>query len=180
VWASTSHAEEKVFRVGLMPAISTFNIIDPFGPTATGNGFSLLNAVGILDVGRDSRLIGSVGYDKFTLGASASNIGQDVARTGGSVSYQSMFRFTREFKPWVGVGLGVASESYKTRYTLSSGGNSVPASPPERSVNNIFAVLNISTEWQVNKTFDMGVHLQYEHPSGDGTKTLRIGIYIVH
>lgn len=176
----TAHAAEGTFRFGLMPTISAFNVVDPNGPTETANAFGYTNAVMLVDMGRDDRLFSDLFYDRFSLSATTTNIGQDVTRTGGGVSYQTMFRFARSFKPWMGLGLGASSEGYKNRYTLSPGGFSIPASPVESSLNNVFVMLNASAEWQLNKSLDMGLHLQLEQPTGDGTRILRFGLYIVY
>jgi hypothetical protein len=173
-------ASEGTFRFGLMPTISMYNVVDPYGPTQTGNAFTYLSGVILADTGRDSRAMANLIYDKFSLSATQTSIAQDVTRTGGGISYQTMFRLSRGFKPWVGFGIGAASESYKNRYTLSPGGFSIPASPSERSINNVFVMLNISNEWQLNKNWDMGLHLQYEQPTGDGTRIVRVGLYIVY
>lgn len=133
----------------------------------------------IVNAGRDSRLFADVSYDKYSLTATQSDIGQDVSRTGGSVSYQTLLRVSRDWKPWAGIGLGAASESYKNRYTLSPGGFSIAANPSERSLNALYLALSLSSEWQLNKSWNMGVHLKYEQPAGDGTKALRLGMYFV-
>lgn len=170
---------QDTFRFGWMPVISIFNVVDPNGPTAQGNAYSGLSGIVIMDAGRDSRLIGHLVYDKFSITASTINIAQDVSRTGGSVSYQTNLRIARGWKPWVGAGLGEVSETYKNRYRLTPSGFSSPLADQERSVNNVFILVNTSTEWQVNKQWDMGVNLQYEHPIGEGSQVFRVGIYAV-
>lgn len=172
-------ASSDAFRFGLMPTISIYTVVDPNGPTAPGNGFSYLSGVMLADAGRDSRVMAHLIYDKFSLAATTKNIAQDVTRTSGSISYQSMLRLTRGWKPWLGAGIGQASETYKNRYRLTPGGFSSPLADQERSVNNVFILVNTSTEWQVNKQWDMGVNLQYEHPVGEGSQVFRVGIYAV-
>lgn len=180
-WSSyASAATTDAFRFGLMPTISNYTVVDPSGPTAQGSGFSFLSGIVIADAGRDGRFLGHIISDKFSISPSVTNIGQDVTRVGGSVSYQSMLRVTRGWKPWVGIGLGQSSETYKNRFKLSTqGGFSQPLTPSQLSVNNTSILVNTSTEWQFNKQWDMGMHLQYEQPIGDGSKVFRVGIYAV-
>lgn len=177
---AVSAASSDAFRFGLMPTISIYNVNDPSGPTAPGNGFSYLSGVMLADAGRDSRVMAHLIYDKFSIAATTENIAQEVTRMSGSITYQSMLRLTRGWKPWLGAGIGQATETYKNRYRLTPGGFSVPLTEQERNVNNVFLLVNTSTEWQVNKEWDMGVQLQYEQPIGDGSTVFRVGIYAVY
>lgn len=176
---SAAHAEDRTFQFGIMPVISIFNVTDPYGATESANSFNYISGVMIVSTGRDSRIFADVIYDKFSLGATQSKTGQDVTRTEGSISYQSLLRIARDWKPWAGIGLGAGSEGYKSRYILSPGGFSIFVNPAERSVNALYLIFNLSSEWQLNKSWNMGVHLKYEQPTGDGTKALRLGMYFV-
>lgn len=172
-------ASDEAFRFGWMPLMSTYNVVDPNGPTAPGNGFSYLSGVLIADAGRDARVIGHLIYDKFSLAATTENIAQDVTRMGGNISYQTLLRLTRSWKPWLGAGIGQASETYKNRYRITPGGFSAPLAEPERTANNVFLLINTSTEWEFNKQWDVGFQLQYEHPISDGSRVFRAGIYLI-
>lgn len=175
-----SAATDGFLRYGVMPTYSLFTVVDPNGPTAPGSGYTIFSGVVIMNMGRDSRAFGNFIRDTFSIPATTTNIAQDVTRIGGSVSYQSLFRLSKLWKPWVGVGIGSMSESYKNRYRLTDTGFSVPLSNPERNTNNLFWLVNTSTEWQVNKGWDMGVQLQYEQSVGDDSNVFRVGIYAVY
>ena len=178
--SATATADDRSYRFGIMPTISIFNVEDPNGPTESANAFSYANLVMMADMGRDGRIMANMSYDRFSLSATQTSIGQDVSRMGGSVSYQTLWRVGRDFKPWIGLGLGAASDSYKGRYTLSPGGFSIAANPTDRSLNEIFLVANASADWPMSKSLDMGIHLQLEQPAGDGTRVLRLGLYFIY
>ena len=179
---SFAHADDKSMRFGLMPMYSRYEINDPIGPTQAGSDLSTLSGVAIFDAGRDSRIFVNAFYADFNLTASTTNVGQTVKQTGVTASYQMMFRLTRSIKPWLGIGLGYESERYQNRYLTTPGGYLAPGSPyPERDVVNYPVVLNASHEWQYNRNFDIGLHLQFEQPiSSDGARALRLGIYVVY
>ena len=169
------------FRFGVLPSIASYNVEDPLGPTEQRAGFSPA-AVLLMDMGRDSRLMAQVAYDKFTTNASTTNVNNDVTSLNVGLSYQMMMRVTRGWKPWLGVGAAYANESYSNRYTLTSGGFYCSACPyPDRTKDDFLVVLNASSEWQLNRDWDMGIHLQFEQPtSSDGLRVIRFGVYAVY
>lgn len=175
-----AHAAE-TFRFGILPSIASYSVEDPQGPTEQRAGFSPA-AVLLIDMGRDSRLLAQIAYDKFTTSASTTNVNNDVTSLNVGLSYQMMMRITRGWKPWLGVGAAYANESYSNRYTLTSGGFLCATCPyPDRTKDDFLVVLNASSEWQLNRDWDMGLHLQLEQPTGsDGLRVIRFGIYAVY
>jgi len=177
-FSTTTHAAD-TWRFGVLPNVAGYTVNDPNGPTDTRAGLSPALLM-LVDMGRDARLMAQVVHDSFQLSASTTNIAQDVSSTGANVEYQWMLRFTRGWKPWVGLGAGYASESYSNRYTVTPGGF-LGTTYPDRTKDDFTVVLNTSTEWAVNRDWDMGVHLQIEQPvSSDGMRVIRFGIYAVY
>jgi outer membrane autotransporter protein len=179
---SFAPAADKTMRFGLMPIASRYEINDPLGSTKSGSDVTPLSGVVIFDAGRDSRVFVHAYSADFQVTASTTDIGQKVKQAGINASYQTMFRLTRSIKPWLGLGLGYASERYQQRYRVTSGGFLAPGSPYEsRSIENYTAVLNASHEWQYNRNYDIGLHLQYEQPiSSGGASAARLGFYVVY
>lgn len=168
------------FRFGILPNLAAYKVTDPNGPVESTTGFAPLTAIMFAEAGRDGRLMFQGAYDSFSLNHSTTNIGQDVTSIRGDVSYQMLVRVTRGWKPWFGVGLGYANETYKDRYTLTSGGF-LGTRYPDRTKSAFDVLINASSEWKVNKNWDMGVHLQLEQPTGsDSMRILRLGIYAVY
>ena len=178
--ASLPASADDAFRFGLLPGFSVYEVTDPDGPVDSATGLSALSVVMLAEVGRDSRLMLHSSYESFSLDHSVTNIGQDVTSIRGDLSYQMLVRVTRGWKPWFGVGLGYANESYKDRYTLTPGGF-LGTRYPDRTKSDFSAVLNVSSEWRVNRDWDMGVHLQLDQPTGsDGLRVIRLGLYAVY
>ncbi len=170
---------DDAMRFGISPSVSGFNLKDPDGPTASGSAFTPLSGLLIATAGRDARVLVHVQYDSFSVPASTTDIGEDVKRVGGDVSYQTLFRLSRAWKPWGGIGLGYTNEQYTTRYTLTPGGH-LASQYSDRTVNSVAVVLNTSTEWRLNRDWSMGAHLQYEQPLGGGASALRFALYFVY
>lgn len=169
----------ETFRFGWLPTVSYFDIQDPNGPTADHTGVTYLSGVVIADVGRDSRLFIHGHYDTFAVEASTTNIHESITRYGLNASYQINLRVSRSWKPWAGVGLGFVQEEAKERYTLTPGGF-LGATFPDRSINTFGALLNFSNEWRLDNNWDIGVHVQYEHPFDDAARILRAGVYFIY
>jgi hypothetical protein len=169
------------FRFGVLPSIALYSVEDPLGPTEQRAGFSPA-AVMFIEMGRDSRLMAQLAYDSFTTTASTTNVHNDVTSLNVGLSYQMMMRVTRGWKPWLGVGAAYASEKYENRYTVTSGGFLCATCPyPNRTNDDFLLVLNASSEWQINRDWDMGLHLQFEQPmASDGTRVVRFGLYLVY
>jgi hypothetical protein len=173
---------ESPFRFGISPSLSVFAINDPIGPTDTHSGITYASALMLVDMGRDSRLMVNVSHDSFSVAPSVTNIGQDVTSTQVGASYQMVFRVTRGWKPWFGIGGGYATENYQNRNTLTPGGFKCIGCPyPDRTKDDFYVVLNTSTQWQLNRNWDMGVHLELDQPtSTDGMRAVRLGLYFVY
>jgi outer membrane protein W len=172
------HASES-FRVGWMPTLTATSINDPNGPTEDNISATLVQGVGIFDMGRDARIFVDTYYDSYEVGATTTNIHNSVTSFGVNASYQWNFRITRSFKPWLGVGVCYSNDTYTDRYTVTPGGLLANAYP-ERTVDTFSVVLNASMDWRLNRDWNMGLHLQFEQPTGDGPTRARAGMYVVY
>ena len=170
---------DDAMRFGVSPSVSAFHLKDPDGPTANGSAFTPLSGLLIASAGRDARVLVHIQYDSFDVAASTTDIGQNVRRVGGDVSYQTLFRLSRAWKPWGGIGLGYTNESYTTRYTLTPGRH-LASQYPDRTSSSVALVVNTSTEWRLDRDWSMGAQLQYEQPLGSGASALRFGLYLVY
>ncbi len=180
--ASAAQANDKSIRFGIMPIATYYTINDPLGPTQSKTEVTPLSAVAIFDSGRDARFFVHAFASQFTVDASPENIGQKVKIYGINGSYQTLFRMTRVIRPWIGLGLGYASESYQNRHNITAGGYLPAGQPfPDRHEDNYTALVNLSQEWQFNRNYDIGLHVQFEKPfTSGGAQALRLGIYLVY
>jgi hypothetical protein len=140
----------------------------------------MLSLIAIFDFGRDDRIFANIRKDTLAVEGTTANIGQNYVGTGANISYQTMLRLGREFKPWVGLGMGYNSETYKDRYKLTPGGfNTCPSTCfSDRVVDNYVVVVNASNDWKLSREWNMGVHFQYEKPvASTGANSFRFGLY---
>ncbi len=172
-------AENDPLRFGVQTSLNSYRIEDPAGPTAGGSGLSL-SGIALYEFGRDSRLMININKDAYSLEASTSNVGQNVSSMGGGVSYQSKWRVSRTWKPWIGAGLGYTSTTYKSRYTFTSPSQQFKYLYADRSATDVALLLNANSEWQFNKDWDIGLQAQLAKSISGKSSTLRVGFYVVY
>ena len=175
--ALPAQSAEDEFRFGAQTSLNSYRVDDPVGPTAAGNGLSV-SGIALIDVGRESRVMLNINRDTYTLDASTTNVGQDVSSAGGGLSYQSMLRVSRTWKPWIGVGLSYASTTYKNRFIFTPGQNKILYA--DRKATDIAVLLNANSEWQFNRDWDMGLQAQLAKSISDKSSSFRVGIYVVY
>lgn len=178
-FAGTSLADsDRAFRFGGQLSGNSYTVDDPSGKTAAGSGVSF-SGVAFYEVNRSGRLALDVNKGSYTLAATSTNIGQDVSDFGGSLSYQSRWRLSRDLKPWVGGGIGYASTQYTNRHTLTpSGLFSVPYA--DRAVTGMFYVLNTNVEWDIDPDFTFGLNAQFRHTLSGANQSFRLGAYVIY
>lgn len=172
-------ADEKPFRFGVQTSLNSYKINDPAGPTAVGNGLSV-GGIALVDVGRDSRVMFNLDRDSYTLTGSNTNVGEGVSSVGGGLSYQRMWRATRDWKPWIGAGLGYSSVTYSNRFIFTSPAMQYKTLYGDRKGTETSLLLNANSEWTYNSNFDIGLQAQFSEAISDKSSTLRIGIYVVY
>ena len=120
---SRAQADEdgEELRYGAQASLNHYTIADPDGPTSSASGASI-SAIVLMPTGRNRRVMFNLNRESFSLNGSTTNVAQDVTSLSGGLSYQALFRVTRKWKPWVGIGAGYASIDYENRYTLTPGG----------------------------------------------------------
>lgn len=172
-------AEDKTFRFGGQVAGASYNLKDPDGPTAPGSGYSF-GGIATIDMGRGGRLWISAARGSYTLKASVTEIGQDVASTEVGLSYQANYRISRSFKPWFGVGLGYASSKHTNRYTSASVGSPFGIFKPDRNQKSVVGLLNANSEWPVSADLDFGVQVQAAIAPSKGANVYGLGVYLLY
>lgn len=177
--ASLAQAEDKSFRFGAQVAGASYSLKDQDGPTAAGSGYSF-GGVAAIELGRGGRLWLSAGRGAYTLKASVTEIGQDVSTTEAGLSYQSNFRVSRGFKPWLGVGIGYAASKYTNRNTSPSVGSPYGEFKADRSTRNVAALLNANSEWQISQELDFGIQVQVAITPGKGANVIGLGAYLLY
>jgi hypothetical protein len=176
---STIAADDKPFRFGVQTSLNNYKIDDPAGPTAGGSGLSL-SGIALLDVGRESRMMFNINRESYSVTGSNVNVGQDVSRIGGGLSYQKMLRISRSWKPWIGAGLGYSSATYSNRYVFTTPAMQYKTLYGDRKATETSLLLNANSEWQYSRDFDIGLQAQFSKTFSDKSSALRVGIYVVY
>ena len=179
VAAPALSGENDSLRYGVQTSLNSYRIDDPAGPTAAGSGLSL-SGIALVEFGRDSRVMINIDKASYSLAGSTTNVGQDVSSIGGGVSYQSLWRATRTWKPWIGAGLGYTSTTYKNRYIFTSPSMQFKYLYADRSATDIALLLNADSEWHYSRDWDIGLQAQLAKSISDKSSTLRVGIYVVY
>ena len=104
-------------------------------------------------------------YYQTSLDADATNIGQDVERYGVRFSLQKSFRLARSWSPWLGAGIDVSKASYRKRHTKDSEGF-LTQTYPDRSATDVSLLLNMVSEWALQRNWSLGAKLEQSIPIG--------------
>jgi hypothetical protein len=180
VWSSFAHAFEG-WKLGWYGALSSYEIDDANGPTDSPRDTSLLNFLVVSPAERDQRLFIQAFRTEAHADASAGSalIGQDIERSGASISRQWLFRLSRAWKPWIGLGIGYVNESRTSRHTVAADGF-LGQRFDDVKESGFQVLLNASTEWEVADRLEAGFHLQLEQPISDSSRVLSGGITILY
>lgn len=163
-------------RFGALLAMSRADVDDPDGATET-KSYSRLAIIGTRPAAKGRRWLGEVFYHRFDTEPDIDSIGMDVTRVGAALSYQARFAKSSS-APWFGAGLAVARDRFDERLTVDAFGF-VDRRFPSRSDTAVALVLNATKVWNWTRTFDVGVHAQYEQPLTGDIKALSLGVLLM-
>ena len=168
---------EKDWHLGWMGGLIQPTVNDPAGPTDSKSTTQWKDVVFMYDYSRDYRLLAMAKQHSYTLNASPINIGQDVDHTGLDATIQKNFRLSRSFKPWIGAGVGYASEKYEPRYRVTPTGF-LSVVYPDRKETGIALIANASAQWASFADTQTGIHLQYEYGMGNLSRLFSVSLFI--
>ena len=177
--AASAFADDKSFRFGGALYEGQFKVDDPSGPTSTTNS-AAWGLLATYEINRNGRFVASLSRDSYKLSGSVSNVGQSVIATTTSISYQKNIRFTRDFKPWFGAGIGYASSKYSDRFTCNNAACSFGIPKSNTNDSTVVYLLNANAEWPIDQDFDFGFQVQYMGAMSSKTSSIRAGLYILY
>ena len=170
------HATERDhYGIGFGLNAFYFGPEDPQGDADQAFSISPLTFFYLSKLGRDSRVFGNIVYHEYFLDASTKNIAQDVKRYAVTSTYQTRFRMSRTFKPWLGVGMSFASESFDNRFTVDSDGF-LAQSFANRDDSGLALELDFMTDINWFDT-DLYFRTAYTHPFYDGSGGLNFNVF---
>lgn len=171
-------AEEKP-KYGWTPGYINYSVDDPNGSTESASELHLLGASYIFPISQISRIMGAVNIYDFDLKSSTSNIGQQVETISFSAYYQYRFRWSRNFKPWFGVGLVTNMDKFTKRHRVDSDGFLVETFPDREDTNMNLGLL-ASYEWDVNSSISMDFNIEYMVPLSESLEGLKFGVSVYY
>lgn len=177
--SASALADEDNWRYGLgMYATSSF-VSDPFGGFSLGRGRAYSGMV-MYNVNRGNRIKFNLDTEADKIDASTTVVGESVVSSSANISLQHNLRLFREFKPWVGVGLGYADTKFSDRFYLTpSGAYSVPLE--NRTSADMTYVLCANNEWRFSGSkWSAGIEAQYSNTFLDKSGSLRVGFYFIY
>lgn len=120
-FTSLSNAEDDL-GIGIGLGVFLFSPDDPSGDADVTLSVTPLSIYYTTELGRDTRIMSNFTYLTYDVDASTTSIGQEVTRVSLTAMYQSRFRVSRSFKPWLGLGLTFGTEEFENRFTIDKDG----------------------------------------------------------
>jgi hypothetical protein len=169
---------KRSLRYGLMVGSTSLDVDDPDGKTAATTVTSFPNILLVSDLTRDKRLFVNMFGQFAKLDASDQEIGQEITRNGVTGALQFAFL---EKAVWAGVGVGLVQEKYELRHRIDENGNLIPGSDLEdRDEFAVPFLVNLSTQYSINRDLDVGFHFQYEAPIKGEIKSVSLYGYFLY
>jgi hypothetical protein len=150
-------------KIGYGIGAAYMSVDDPDGDTNNSLAVLPFNFIYTDWLVSDIRYWTELYYYQTTLDADDKNIGQDVESYGIRFSLQKSFRWTRSWSPWLGAGIDVSNASYTVRHTVDSDGYLIQAYP-DREETNVSLLLNIVSEWSLQRDWTLGAKLEQSIP----------------
>lgn len=170
---------ESTLRVGYGIGLGDLSIDDPNGPTASKRAFQPFRII-VTDWFRgDIRYWGEFYYQDVTLSASQVSIGQKVNQYGLQLSAQKNFIVNTRWSPWLGVGVDLSQNKYSSRHTVDGDGF-LQSRFADRSETDLGIILNLVSEAELNREWEMGVKLEQRLTITDGIDQLSLSVFVLN
>lgn len=173
-FASLTHAD--TFEYGLLPVVGLYKSSLDLDTEVTP-AVNLLSGLLIINSGRSSRFWLQGQYHSLDFDGTKTEIGQTVSGFEVAVLYQSRFRLSRHFKPWLGIGLSIATLEFKDRFITDNQGF-LAQRFDDTSETGIAVDLNFTTETDWFKDYDTGFSFRVSLPTNDVLAKVEAGFYI--
>lgn len=173
---NTATADEEI-RYGWQGSYINFTIDDPDGSADSESEFNVMSVVMDYTLSRTSRILANLNLYEFDLDASTTKIGQHIETTSISSYYLHRFRWSRTFKPWLGLGLVVNMDDIDKRHRVDSDGFLVERFD-DREETSIALGLIGALEFEIFDNWKTELFTEYQVPTSDTLEGLKIGFNI--
>ena len=164
------------FEYGWLPVIGVYrSTVDV--DTDTLAAANVLSGLVLVNTGRNNRIWLQGQYLNLDFDGSPTHLGQSLSGFTVTALYQSQYRISRHFKPWVGDGLSFSALDYSKRFLTDSQGF-LAQTIADRSETALAVDINfsVSTDWF--DADDSGLAVRLSLPAGEGLSQLEAGLYI--
>jgi len=176
---STHCAVADTFQFGLSPALINVRVPNIEGDSLSQSSLQPFSAMFIYEGRRDIRWLNTLSYSDFHINATPSNIGLSVESLALATHYQLRQRWTRHFKPWIGVGAGMSYDTFTKRHLVDNDGF-LAASFDDQDAVSFSLNVNVAHEWHVSGNFTAGFNLVYQHALNDGIEGFHANMTILY
>ena len=136
-----------------------------------------LSGVLMINAGRSRRYWIQGQYHSLKFDGNETEIGQQISGFEIAGLYQSQFRVSRHFKPWLGVGLSFAALEFKNRFLTDNQGFLTQTFSDETKAG-IAIDFNFTSEIDWFDQYESGVALRISVPMNDVLSKFEAGFYI--
>ncbi|MCP5005400.1 MAG: hypothetical protein GY941_15905 [Planctomycetes bacterium] len=177
--AITQASAESSIRFGYMPRFINYSVNDPDGSTDTASEIQALGGMIAYKLGRGSRIFSYMSIYDFDIDYGFNKIGQTVESTSFGIYYQSEFKFSRTFKPWLGLGGAINIDEFTNRADTDSDGFLLNTYPDRDGVYTSLGFL-ASQEWSISDSLSLGINFEYLIPISETFEGFSINFSLIY
>jgi len=171
----TANAGNRGIQWGAGLSTFTGDINDPDGATNVSDLFLSFSGVSVIESGRDNRWFSLINFGSYDVDPTTELIGQSNDYYYVGTSYQTNFRWSRNVKPWFGIGLGLGYESFTGRHTVDVDGF-LNQSFVDRDEFGALLMLDASHDFEVFKQ-NFVIRVSYMAALYDGSNLTEFSIF---
>lgn len=169
------HAGTRGMKWGVGLTTFTADINDPEGATNASRLSKAYSVISLLESGRDNRWYSVINMGSYGLESSTREIGQTDEFYYLGTTYQKNVRWTRNIKPWFGIGLGLGYESFSRRHTVDVDGFLAQTYRNREVVGGIL-MLDVSHNIDINKQ-DIVIRLGFNGSLSNGSNLTELSVF---
>lgn len=174
--ASASSIQAETFEYGILPVAGVYQSSLDLDTEALP-AVNFLSGLLIINSGRNSRYWIQGQYHSLDFEGAVSEVGESVSGFEVAALYQSKFRLSRHFKPWLGIGLSVAALEFNDRFTTDNQGFLAQRFDDVKKTG-IAVDLSFTTETDWFKDTNTGFSFRVSLPTNDVLAKIEAGFYI--
>ena len=172
-------AEAQAHRVGYGFGAANLTVDDPAGPGGDALVVQPLSFIYARPIDQSTRLWTEAFYQEAALEATAERIGQSVRRYGLRASLVKRVPLRETLRPWLGIGLDLSQNHFTGRHLVDEE-DFLLRTFPDRSAVNVGLVFNATSEWTLNRQWEVGAKLEQLFPLGNGVQSLSLSAVFLY